>query len=1619
MSRALYQSAPAFREVIDRCDLILGEREGRTLRGVLFDPPGDAPAIHETIWTQPALFAVEYALTQLWRSWGIEPAGVIGHSVGEYVAACVAGVFDLEEGLALIAERGRLMQGLPAGGAMAAIFASADEVAAAVAPRADRIAVAAFNAPDNTVIAGDSAAVDQLLAELALRNIQGQRLFVSLAAHSPLTDPILDGMERCAARVEMKAPRIPMVWNLTGQSLPARVAPDAGYWRRHLREPVRFADGMQALHQQGFRAFLEVGPHPTLMALAQRSLPGEDILWLSSLRRGKEDWPEMLASLAALYVHGANVDWVGVDRPYARRRATLPTYPFERKRYWIEPTAPGTVREGPRRTGTHPLLGQRLATADPTFELRVEERSPSYLEQHRIHGQVVVPGPVLLELAQASARDAFGSVGWAVEEFSVHAPLVPGASGRMVQVRLAEGDEHVALRIHSRAPAGGDAWQLHATGRLVRVEGMVPLADGENRVPRQSMTAGLRDEYYARLAGLGIGFGPAFQTIRQAWAGPGQACALIELGEEEAGDPVVWAHPALVDGALQAIGLAIPVTGEAEAALLTGIERVELSTPLPTRVICTVRLRSPLMPPPPEWEADVELWSEEGRRLGVLSGVRLRRAGSAALRRALRMPEAEGLFHQVAWQPAPGTAQPALQLTPVAEVAAPVEQAFSALAREHDLSLYDRLLPELDGLSTSYVHRAFVDLGFDTTAGRRFTGQSEAGRLGVTARQARLFGRLLQMLVEDGVLARNGPDEFTLAGALRVVDVAPHLDSLLTEFQTNDGELSMLRRAGPALARVLRGEQDPLHLLFPGGSFAEARRLYVESAVARTYNGTLVELLRRSLAQLPAGRVLRVLEIGAGTGGTTEYVLPSLAGTRVEYTFTDLSPLFLERATERFGSSPYFRTAILDIERDPGVQGFDARAYDVIIAANVLHATADLERTLSHARGLLAPGGQLCLLEGVAPERWVDLTFGLTEGWWRFSDRTLRPDYPLVDRAAWLGLLDRLNFRDVRAFPDVPTARAARQQVLLVARAPVESRKQWTLLADASGVAEALAGLLTARGDVVTVHPADSDEASSGEVVYLGALDLAGVPASPAEAADCERLSCALPLRLLRGVVRQGGAARAWLVTSSAQGVTVPTETANASQAPLWGLGRVWALEHPECWGGLIDLPSGSPVELADVLLQALDSADQEDQVAWRDGVRYVPRLVRVQPPAVPAPELRGDGAYLVTGGFGGLGLVTARWLAERGAGTIVLLGRRVPEEADGIRDIERAGARVRTVATDVADENAMALLSRRFGTEWPPLRGIVHTAADFSSAPMLDLTDEQVTRMLRAKVAGTVLLSRLAASQPLDFLVLYSSSTAVLGASGFAHYAAANQFLDAFAEAEDRPGRRVLSVNWGTWEVMRGASDAAQQDYRRSGLEPMRTVEALDALGRMLGSDAPRKLVARIDWTRLKPLLESRRARPMLEALDRAAERPAASGPVAAPARGRATLEQLLARRPAAQRHDVLVDFVSREVAEVLGRGTNDPVPPEAGLFELGMDSLMSVELKRRLDAGTGRTLPSTLTFNYPTVSALAGFIEMELGPRATAPVAAPPVMPAADTDESSDEELEARLLAKLEELR
>ncbi|MGH8571726.1 MAG: beta-ketoacyl reductase, partial [Gammaproteobacteria bacterium] len=423
----------------------------------------------------------------------------------------------------------------------------------------------------------------------------------------------------------------------------------------------------------------------------------------------------------------------------------------------------------------------------------------------------------------------------------------------------------------------------------------------------------------------------------------------------------------------------------------------------------------------------------------------------------------------------------------------------------------------------------------------------------------------------------------------------------------------------------------------------------------------------------------------------------------------------------------------------------------------------------------------------------------------------------------------------------------------------------------------------------------------------------------------------------------------------------------------VWGMGKVIALEHPELWGGMIDLAPRPTDEEAAELLAELDGEGFEDHILLRAGRRYVGRVEPVaEPAAVPAP-LRAEGSYLITGGLGVLGLHVARWMVGQGARSLVLVGRREPSLAarDAVEALRRAGARVTVAGADVASAVELEGVLAAIEASMPPLRGIVHAAGVAGDQPLAGLDADALHAVLCPKIRGAWLLHRLTSHLDLDLFVCFSSIAAVWGSKGQAHYAAANYFLDALADYRRQRGLPAISIGWGPWDGGGMATAEARSRLARVGVRALDPEDALAAMQRSLASPHPRIVIADVDWARFREVYEAARVRPLLEALW------PETAPVDAPPAIRSVpLASECAHLPAAERRDWLVAHVQREVASVLGLSDEERPDPTKGFFRLGMDSLMAVELKNRLAAGFRVPLSATVVFDYPNIAELSAYL-------------------------------------------
>ena len=1286
MGATLYESEPVVRAVLDRCDEWLREERDASLLDVMFGRPAASGDLDDPQWKQPAIYALECALGALWSSLGIRPDVVLGHSLGEIAAAHAAGVFGLEDGLRLAAVRGSLIGALPGDGAMAAVFAPAARVAETLdAHNAGSQGIGLCIAADNgahQVISGPAAEVDAILERLEAAGVRVARLRKSPAYHSAMIEPALDDLEDALSQLSFAPPSLPFVSNLTGRVVGSGEALDAVYWRRQMRAPVAFRACVETLAGLGVDAVVEVGPHAVLGPMTTLAWPesagtAAPPAALSSLRRpgrnvsATEAEDAFLAAVAGAYEAGLPVRFDGLFAGESRRRISLPGYPFRRDRHWID-----TPRRR-RSSADHPLLGSRheSASGEISFDTELFPSDPAWLDDHRVFDRVVAPGALYGAMA-ASACTVEDPGSAVVRDFQMHSALVfpergdadeSAEEGRRLQLLLdgAEEDGSRRVRILSRS-AADEEWTLHAEGRVLAGAGSdLPPVDASLDPARLRSDLAPVDlaAYYRAKAEVGIGLGPSFRTLEALWAGPGEALGEVSL-PDAAGRGGLAFHPLVLDGCFQVMGAARGAVGsddsDADVTYLPfGWERLSVPERLPERLLCHVRMRE--APDgagaelPEALSADITLCDVDGSPVGTLDGYTVKRATRSAL-----LPAVEGveeLLYEIVWRDRalpPG--MPAADFLPSPAAAAARSQPFSRYLAAEGVRVEDEvdLQEVMERAAWCYALSGLETLGWEREAGAVVDPEALRERLEVLPEHGNLLRRMLEILARSGVVRAKDEGFVVTVGADGSLpdrmprDSEAFLADVTARFPHAANEIGLFGRCAGALPEVLRGNEDPLSLLF-GDAEPTAGDLYRLAPVWRAANRMIGEVVRTLVDELPDDRRLRVLEVGAGIGSATEYVLPELPAGRFDYMYTDISAGFFAEAETRFSADDTsIDYRVLDIEKDPLDQDFDPHGYDLVIAANVLHATRHLDETLAHCRALLAPSGLLVALENQRGRGWMDLIFGQLDGWWRFDDR-YRSNHALAGPEVWCRALADTGFVESEVLGlDVREVAGLPDRGVIVAQGPAEialPEGAWVLAGDRGGMAAALAAELAAQNQRVVLagdgpedaRPAAASEAGvvasvvemdrreswrsiieglPSDVPFAGAVHLAaqdghGPEATTAGMARDAKRAAASALALVQGIADADVAPEkgVWFVTRGAQ-VLERERTGQLAGAPLWGFGRVVAREAPQLQPRMLDLDpeAGEPQA---VLAHELLFPDSENHIAHRGERRHVARLVR------------------------------------------------------------------------------------------------------------------------------------------------------------------------------------------------------------------------------------------------------------------------------------------------------------------------------------------------------------------------------------------------------------------------
>ncbi|MCW5313965.1 SDR family NAD(P)-dependent oxidoreductase [Nostoc sp. KVJ3] len=888
---------------------------------------------------------------------------------------------------------------------------------------------------------------------------------------------------------------------------------------------------------------------------------------------------------------------------------------------------------------------------------------------------------------------------------------------------------------------------------------------------------------------------------------------------------------------------------------------------------------------------------------------------------------------------------------------------------------------EMEKLSADFIVKALKDLGL-------FKINSILSPDDRIKEEYRLlWNHCLKILAETGILEKHGSD-WKIISEPRQSNPDLIVDNLIAQYPNARIELTLFSRIAANLAAIFTGKISPLSILFSQDGQIGATQFYKDTSWAKVLNlgiSKTVELLLTNYSQVEP---IRILEIGAGTGATTHHLLEASASHQISYTFTDISPFFLETARETFAQFPFMEYKVLDIEKDPETQGFLPNYYDLIIAANVVHSTQDLQgETLPHIRGLLRPGGHLLLLELTNQSRWIDLIFGVTQGWWRFSDayggklRNLRPDHPIITASTWQSILIESGFAQAEfVSPDEEIGSPLFQQSIIVAQNTDKNSDisgNWLIVTDRTdnlplAIQEEL---IKYHSSCAIAHPEDSfDFATSSSwrgIIYLVDSDRT----NQYESTLLNR--CSYFLNLLQAIKKITNPPKLFLITEGGQpfGLDRPSFV---TQSPLWALGRVIALEEPELWGGMIDLDPHADIA---TFLPALTNSVGEDHLLFRNSQAYVARLVPQESLPTKPVAIKAQATYLITGGIGHLGLKLAHHLADLGAKNLILTTRqKFPPRSDwdsqrefaeviqNLITLESKGASVEICQADVGDFQQMSDIFASIKKTAYPLRGIFHLAGVSGRKVRLsECTLDDIKEVFQAKVNGSWNLHQLSLETELDYFVFFSSAGAIWGAKEQGLYDAASHSMDALAHLRHLQGLPATTLNWALLAGNGIVSEEYEDWLNKIGMKEIALDRAFKAMDAIIQSGQTQFLLADVDWVQFKKIYQFQGNKPLLEKLGKTQ---ISIKSVKKSSSSRRFIEEA----PPGERREYLFEYIGKQVATILG--IKQIPDPNQGFLEMGIDSLLSIELKSRLEKGLEVSLPASLIFDFPNVTRLVEYL-------------------------------------------
>ena len=1265
MGRQLLANEPLFKHWIEKLDKMLSVHADWSLITELTRDEATSK-VSETNICQPAIFAIQIALYEMWKAAGITPGAVVGHSIGEVAAGYVSGALTLEQAVLLIFHRSRVQFKATDKGRMCAVGLPYEEAKKLIAGREDRVSVGAVNGLAMVALSGDTDVIAEIEEELDKKDIFHKLLVVNVPFHSHHMEPLKEELLASLGEFKTKKTTIPFYSTVEGKVVNGEDLTPM-YWFRNVREPVFFTDAIQSQITDGFDTFIELGPHP-IHAIGINDLLASNKkkgIVLSSLRRNENEKRIFLSTLAKLHAWGCEVNWkafYGEGNNFVK----LPMYPWQKESYWIESEDGKKMRLGSMEYG-HPHLTRKTNSAREAnniiWDVTLDKRTYPYLEDHKVQGPIVFPGAGHCDLVIAAAKASFGEKFGFIEDVNFDSALFLPDSGEPPFIQMDISHDSGDYFIYTKPRGKDQTWTMCSNGKINHIgDKFVPIpVDFEDIKKRITIPVAVKP-MHDELLESGLYLGPSFRAIKKLWRSDGNWESLSEIEVHESVRSEFFqfnVHPGVLDSCFQTVfGIfneREDVSKKMGVYVPRHIDRIKWHNDVNSyKLYVHGQLR--------EWTDEYalgELWifNEDGSLVAEFHGFKSQYLKGS---RGEQGGEQDKWFYEYKWNmkvradqellrnpgeylPNPASLKKGIQET-ITEVNVRVEQG----------EYYNHYEPEQYKLTIGYICSALKDMGMSFEVGTKIDVEKLAAEMNVIKDHNRLFHHMFKLIKEAG-FATGDNGQYTITRKPDFRDVRAWMDELSKQYPQFHHESTLLGRCGPDIKGVLQGTVDPIQLIFPEDKWDAIVKYYVEGFAFKKYNDIAQRSIAELIKNLPADQTLRVLEIGAGTGGMTQAILPILPADRTEYVFTDLSHMFMLKAQQRFANYPFVQFKIMDIEKDPADQNIDLNSFDLIIASDVIHATRNLAVTLGNARKLLASEGVLMMLEVTNSPVYLDFIFGMTEGWWLYEDTDIRPHHATMAPETWKKVLETNGYTNCVSYSDFDKNDSSCQSIImaraekldLTADTKVNTEKvsasDWLVFADESGTSAKIVSHLTKlnktcvlvkKGDAMkkisdtefvvdVMSQADADSvidhlikrSKFQGIIFAWGLDsVENDKISPATLIESERNSSRMMMNIMRklNVTTFANNPRLWLLSRGAQMVAGSPVTVNLAQEGLRGVCRVIVNEFPNYLSTLVDFSSKVQDSEIEVFVDELFAGDRVDEMAFRNKSRYVLKLERI-----------------------------------------------------------------------------------------------------------------------------------------------------------------------------------------------------------------------------------------------------------------------------------------------------------------------------------------------------------------------------------------------------------------------